>query len=320
MSEAAGTSERATMSERAGWKSELAVFVLSMVIVVLPTVHLLVRDHGDVSALLNVGDQAASRPFVEQSIPDPVLVRGYGHDGQQFYVVARSITAPDGLQTLDGNVDRPRYRARRILFPLLAAPFPAGKPTVWAMLAISLVSVGAAGVAAGRLARRVGGPVWLGLAVALTPALLISVRASLGDALAFALALWGLVLWRNRLVWAVVLFSLAALTRETTLVVPAACFVFGTRRQRLVLIAPFAVYGVWDLVVGALVHPRLSQESSSPVADALRQFSPRSSRGETSASAVAPSCWPCCSPSPAWRRPGSFASACPSWPCGWWPT
>ncbi len=260
------------MSERPGWRAELAVFVLSMVIVVLPTVQLLVRDGGDVSALLNVGDQAASRPFVERTIPDPVLVKGYGHDGQQFYVVARSITSPDGLQTLDGNVDRPRYRARRILFPLLAAPFPAGTATVWAMLAIGLVSVGAAGVAAGRLARRVGGPVWLGLAVALTPALLISVRASLGDALAFALALWGVVLWRNRLLGAVVLFSLAALTRETTLVVPAACFIVGARRQRLWLVVPFAVYGVWDLVVSALVHPHVSQESTSPVADALRQF------------------------------------------------
>jgi len=165
------------MTEQANWKAELAVFVLSMVIVVLPTIQLLARNDGNVSALLNIGDQAASRPFVEETIPNPVLVKGYGHDGQQFYVVARSITQPAGLQTLDGNVDRPRYRARRILFPLLAAPFPQGAPTVWAMLGISLVSVGAAAVAAGRLARRLGGPVWLGLAVALSPALLIP-RAS----------------------------------------------------------------------------------------------------------------------------------------------
>jgi hypothetical protein len=260
------------MTEQANWKAELAVFVLSMVIVVLPTIQLLARNDGNVSALLNIGDQAASRPFVEETIPNPVLVKGYGHDGQQFYVVARSITQPAGLQTLDGNVDRPRYRARRILFPLLAAPFPQGAPTVWAMLGISLVSVGAAAVAAGRLARRLGGPVWLGLAVALSPALLISVRASLGDALAFSLALWGVVLWRKRLGWAVILFTLAALTRETTLVVPAACLLVGTKRQRLVLLVPFAVYAAWDLTVNGLVQPQLSQESTSPVADALRQF------------------------------------------------
>ena len=97
-------------------------------------------------------------------------------------------------------------------------------------------------------------------------------RASLGDALAFSLALWGVVLWRKRLGWAVILFTLAALTRETTLVVPAACLLVGTKRQRLVLLVPFAVYAAWDLTVNGLVQPQLSQESTSPVADALRQF------------------------------------------------
>jgi hypothetical protein len=246
-----------------------------MLIVVIPTVQLLARKDGNVTALLNVGDQAASRPFVEHDFTtDPAgvaLVHGYGHDGQQFYVVARSVT---DLQRIDGNVDRPRYRARRILFPLLASAFPAGAPTVWAMFAISLLSVGMAAVAAGRLARRVGGPVWLGLAVALTPALLIGVRASLGDALAFSLALWGVVLWRRHLGWAVLLFALAALTRETTLVVPAACFLLGTRRQRVALVIPFAVYGAWSLAVSQLVHDHVSTESASPVADALRQFAP----------------------------------------------
>jgi hypothetical protein len=257
------------MTDRRRWPAELAIFFLSMVIVVLPTIQLLAGHHWNSTALLNVGEQAASRPFVERDFSNPVLAKTYGHDGQQFYVVARSVT---DLQQVDGNVDRPRYRARRIFFPLLASPFPAGAPTVWAMLAISLVSVGMAGVAASRLARQVGGPPWLGLAVALTPALLIAVRASLGDALAFALALWGVVLWRRHLLVAVVLFTLAALTRETTLVVPAACIILGTNRQRLALFAPFGIYAAWGLAVTRLVHPTVAPESSSPVADALRQF------------------------------------------------
>ena len=52
---------------------------------------------------------------------DNVLVGTYGHDGQQFYVIAKSI--PD-LQQADGHVDRLRYRARRILFPLVVAAVP----------------------------------------------------------------------------------------------------------------------------------------------------------------------------------------------------
>jgi hypothetical protein len=226
---------------------------------------------GDPTLLLRVGTYAPARPYVERSFPNPVLTPDYGHDGQQFYVIAS--TFPDERAAAP-YVDNVRYRARRILFPLLASAFPAGAPTVWAMLAISLLSVGLAAVAAGRLARRVGGPVWLGLAVALTPALLIGVRASLGDALAFSLALWGVVLWRRHLGWAVLLFALAALTRETTLVVPAACFLLGTRKQRLALVIPFAVYGAWSLTVSQLVHDHVSKESTSPVADALRQFAP----------------------------------------------
>src|SRR6185295_3181392 len=66
--------------------------------------------------------------------------------------------------------------------------------------------------------------------------------------------------------------ALAALARETTRVVPAACFIVGNRRERVALLAPFAVYGAWALTVGRLVHDHLSHESSSPVADALRQF------------------------------------------------
>ena len=87
-----------------------------------------------------------------------------------------------------------------------------------------------------------------------------------------SLALWGVVAWRRHLWPAVALFALAALTRETTLVVPAACMIVGTNRQRLALLTPFGIYAAWALAVTRLVHPVLAPESSSPVADALRQF------------------------------------------------
>jgi len=47
------------IATRASWKAELAVFLLSMLIVVIPTVQLLARKDGNVTALLNVGDHAA---------------------------------------------------------------------------------------------------------------------------------------------------------------------------------------------------------------------------------------------------------------------
>jgi hypothetical protein len=248
---------------------DVAVFFASVLIVLVPTVSLLWSHDGDPSALLRIGDRSASRSYVERDLPDPVLTSGFGHDGQQFYVVARAF--PD-LQSADGHVDRLRYRARRVLYPALVAPFPAGEPTVWAMLAVNAVAVGAAGIAMSRLATKVRAPWWLGVTVALSPALLVSTRASLADALAFALALWGVVLWRRHLWWAVALFVLAALARETSLVVPLACLLVGSRpRERLAMLVPFAAYGAWTLTVSAWLDPS-DAGSSSPFGDATRQL------------------------------------------------
>lgn len=248
---------------------DVIVFVASVLIAVVPTVTLLNTNDGDPTALLRIGDRSASRSFVEQDLSDPVLTPGFGHDGQQFYVIAR--TFPD-MQNADGHVDRLRYRARRVLFPALVAPFPAGDATVWAMLSVNLLAIGAAGIAVARLAGRVRAPWWIGVSVALSPALVISARASLADALAFALAVWGAVLWRKHLWWAVALFSLAALARETSLVVPAACLLVGSRpRERLAMLVPFGVYGAWTLAVSAWLDPS-DAGSSSPFGDATRQL------------------------------------------------
>lgn len=250
-------------------RRDLIVFVLSVLIAAVPTVTLLWSHDGDPTSLLRVGDRSASRSFVEQDISDPVMVSGYGHDGQQFYVIAR--TFPD-MQNADGHVDRLKYRARRVLFPAIVSPLPAGDATVWGMLAVNLAAIGAASVAVSRLARRISAPWWIGISVGLSPALIISARASLADALAFALAVWGAVLWRKHLWWAVALFTLAALARETSLVVPAACLVVGPRaRERLVMLVPFGVYGAWTLAVGAWLHPS-DAGSSSPFGDATRQL------------------------------------------------
>jgi hypothetical protein len=248
---------------------DIVVFVVAVLVAVVPTVMLLAAEDGDPTALLRVGDRSASRSYVEQDLPDPVLTRGFGHDGQQFYVIAS--TFPD-MQDADGHVDRLRYRARRVLLPAIVSPFPAGTATVWAILGANLVAIGAAAVAFSRLAQRVRAPWWIGASVALSPALALSARASLADALAFALALWGVVLWRRRLWWAVALFTLAALARETSLVVPAACLLLGPRaRDRLAMLVPFGVYGAWTIVVSLWIQPS-DAGSSSPFGDATRQL------------------------------------------------
>ena len=253
--------------------TDLGVFVLAAVLGGIPALGLLAREDGDVTALLVVGEAAISREFVERDFPDPVLAPGYGHDGQQFYVMAR--TFPH-FQAADGHVDRLQYRARRVVLPLLVAAAPAGAPTVWAMLAVNLVAIGMAGVALGRLAGRLGASPLVGVVAGVTPALLFSARASLADAPAFALAAWGVVVWRRHPWWAAVLFTSAALAREQALIVPAACLLtalFERGRSRppvAALATPFAAYGAWAAAVGIWLHPSAERQGGGPLAEAQR--------------------------------------------------
>jgi len=227
-------------------RREFLVGVAAMVIAAAIVAPQFLRDGANVSTFLRVGTFSASRPYVERDLPNPVLTGDYGHDGQQFYVIASTFPHP---RDAVGYVDQIRYRFRRVLFPALASPAPDGAPLVWTMFAINLLAIGAAAMALSRLATRLGGSAWLGLAAGISPALVESLQGSLADALAFALALWAVVLWRRHLGWAIVLLTLAALTRETTLVVAAACFVVGDRRQRLWLLIPPGVYAIWVGVV-----------------------------------------------------------------------
>jgi hypothetical protein len=234
------------VSVAGSWRRDLTVGALAMAIAAVLVVPQFVSGGADPTTLLRVGTYAPARPYVERSFPNPVLTADFGHDGQQFYVVASAF--PD-LRSATPYVDNIHYRARRILFPLLASPFPDGPALVWAMFAINLLAIGAGAVALARIAQQLRAPPMVGLIIGASPAMIESLQGSLGDALAFSLALWGVALWRRHLGWAVLLFTLAALSRETTLVVALACFVVGDRREKVRLVIPFAAAAAWSLAI-----------------------------------------------------------------------
>ena len=263
--------DRAVVGRRRATRTLLAVAAAAAALATILTIPQVVYEQGDVSVLLRVGTYAP-RDYVEQDFTDPVLTPDYGHDGQQFYVVVENL--PD-LQAAAPFVDHLPYRARRILFPAIVAPLPAGVATVWGMYVVNLVAVGFAAAAVGLLARRLRLTPWLGLSVGLSPAFVESTMGSLADTTAFALALWAIVLWRRKLGWAIVLFTLAALTRETSLTAALACAVVAHGWTRLKLLTPVAVYGAWAVLVSRLfidAHPE--EGGGSIVGDVARLFSP----------------------------------------------
>jgi hypothetical protein len=205
------------------------------------------RQNGGVDALLGAGVHSTARPMIDREVPGAVRFDSLGHDGQQFYVVARHAFDPAAAAPL---LDSPAYRVRRIAFPVLAgflAP-NGGQRLIWAMLAVSL-----AGVALGAWAvsRFPDAPPWLPLVVGVTPGVGVALTLSLGDALAtgFALAAAAAAL-RRRWAWMTVALVAGVLTRETLLLV-ALGLVFTAampwRWRAAALGLPAAAIGSWAL-------------------------------------------------------------------------
>lgn len=184
---------------------------------------------------------------------DPVHgVSGLGYDGQFAYQIA--------INPLEASpyLDIPAYRYQRIVYPLSARLLSLGNPIVipWMMIVINI-----AGLALGTLATELiltghGKNRWFALAFGLFTGQMLSLRLDLTEPLAFALAQWGVLFFsRRKYGWSGVLFALAALTRELTLLFPAACalsLIFHNRKWLkgaawgLAVLAPFAA---WQIVL-----------------------------------------------------------------------
>ncbi len=140
-----------------------------------------------------------------------------GHDGERFWVVANDPLLLD--ETTPDLLDRPAYRAQRILYPALVSPATLLHPeaALWAMLVVNLAAVAAGTVITALLARDLGIGPWAGLLYALNPTVLFSLSHDLSDALAVA-SIVG-VLWllrRGRWAPAVALGTAAVLAKEPT--------------------------------------------------------------------------------------------------------
>lgn len=205
--------------------------------------------------LIHPGADGPSAAAIASDFPGEVLPPGLGHDGQQFYAVARS---PFDLDAAAENLDRPRYRLQRMAFPLLAwALHPSGGGTglVAAFLVVGVVAVAVGSFAAGRLSQRLGGGPGPALVYLLAPGTWMALRFSLADNVALAAAMAALLLsisGRHR--WAVAAAILAVLAKESLLLLPLGLALAYRDRARIALVAaPAAVAAGWWLALHGLV-------------------------------------------------------------------
>jgi hypothetical protein len=200
--------------------------------------------------VLNVVQPGLEGPSVEairQDFPDVALPEGIGHDGQQFYAVARE---PMHLDEIAPHLDRPRYRLQRPLFPWAAwalHPGGGGPGLVWAMVAVGVVSLVGGAIATGALAHRLGGdPRWAALFPVL-PGSYVALRIGTADHLALALLAAALaLLLHDRPALATGAAVLAVLAKESMAIPLLGLLLWRRDRQTMAVVgAPLVAAGLW---------------------------------------------------------------------------
>ncbi len=204
----------------------------------------IVIHSGSPLTLLTLGTQFS------QGIP-PASGGTEGYDGQFNFYIARDPA------TAAAYIDVPAYRFQRILFPALGRLIALGQETLlpWSFLLIGLISLAAGTALMEALLRQHHVSQWYALAYGLTLGVFGSVRLSLSEPLAYALVLGAILLaTHQRWLWSALLFALAALAKETTLLFPAGYTLYLLYRRdwkNAGLIAGVALlpFTLWQLVL-----------------------------------------------------------------------
>jgi hypothetical protein len=210
----------------------------------------------DWRVLVRVGATKPHRGLIESELGPMTCVDAPGHDGQVNYLVARDPFNRRGTDLILSETDRPPYRFRRILYPLLAGGFGLFGPhaTVcgllfWMAVGGGLIVASVAGLCADWRLPGIVIPLAL-----LNPGLYLSAQVLTNDVLAMGLALSGVLLWSRRSERAAaVVLAAAVLVRETSILVSLALALADFRGRggratlSLVLVSalPFVCWALW---------------------------------------------------------------------------
>ena len=213
----------------------------------------LVRYDGNAQWFVHFGKEGSVLPVAKEVFGHDLLIpHDDGHDGQAFWLLARDPLLLDGKTVIEPNLDRPGYRAQRILYPAIAAPWRllGEQALTWGLLLTNLAIVFLGGLVAGSLALALRAPPRASLAFALSPGVIVATIMDGSDALALAGLLGALLgVLRGRPGWAVAAGVVAVLAKEPMLAGLVGVAV-GVRtvppRWRVALVAvPAAAAGAW---------------------------------------------------------------------------
>ena len=231
------------------------VAALGLAIGLVYILRVLVPAGWNPSIFLALGEDSPRQTGYAQSRLGSVVVRdAFGHDGKFFFIQANDPLYLEP-EVHAAFLDRPVYRGQRMLFPALSGGlglFPSGV-VVWAMLGVNLAALVAATAVAAKLAIAWAASPWLGLAVPLNLGLLSEIDIGGAGVVAMLMALGGVLALSSPrgTAPASLLFTLAALSREVTLLFAAGvvAVLFLSKRRIIwqLLVFPAVAVGAWRL-------------------------------------------------------------------------
>lgn len=244
------------------------VGVVGLGIGILLALRLLIPAGGSPSVFLALGEDATRQTDYARSLLGEVVTRDLqGHDGKFFFIQATDplYLEPDAHA---GYLDRPRYRAQRMLFPLLAGAGGFAPPGAipWTMAGLSVLAFGVGSWLTAEIARRRGGSAWLGLAFALNLGIISELFVGGAGVLALAFAVGGaLAAMEGRAGWAAMSLAAAALTREAMILFVVGVAVLWWRRRGwrgavAVALPALMLVGLWWIYLAV----RLRDLAASP--------------------------------------------------------
>ena len=251
--------------------------------------------HGNPTGFVQFGRQFAhdTHPPAGAIVGSPI-----GYDGQFIWIHARDPLALHVSTRANLDAAGRGYDLQRVAYPALAALLAAGRTDVlpWTLLSVNVLALLAITAAVAAYARTRGRSVWWGLAIGLTPGLVMGTLRDLGDPLAITAMLGGLIAYERGRRWpAAMLLTLAVLAREPMIVAVAAVAVemlaglwsarsaSETRRRVTrawpVVVVPMIIFIGWQLYTRSLTLPAVP---SSPVTHARAVAATRAPAGSDS--------------------------------------
>lgn len=206
--------------------------------------------------------------YAEELLGEIVLAPQAGHDGKFFFSQAMDpfYLEPD-IHAV--HLDRPAYRAQRMLYPTLAGAGGLASPvgTAWGLILVNLTAMAVGTAATALVAMRLGISRWFGLAFALNPGILAGLTIDGAGVVAFAALMAAVYLvMTERAGWAVLAMTLAALSREPMLIGVAGLTAYWFRSHRRIpgiFAVPWVATAGWWLYAHWRLDEGLSQDADA---------------------------------------------------------